>query len=117
MKKRVIAVVAAVTLTLSVQVGSALAHECLPANKPIGAVSAGTLYLSGEDELLGIDAKMNPTGRVTGGFLTVDIEGIVVGDTFAQTTLPEVAQRSGPGGDSLCDGKGVDNGPACFPGG
>lgn len=96
---------------LATTAGSALAYDCIPANKPTGAGSVGTVNIvTGE-----ATAKVNPQGKETGGFITVT-DGEVSADTFIHApdgVLPPV--REG-GSQHNCDGKGLDSGEACYGG-
>lgn len=109
---------AAAAAALLIWPSAALAHVCFVAKKPAGAGSAGTATLDVISGTItpGEDLRVNPAGKLQGGFLTITA---VAGDTvlgtedvFSHETLPESARNSGPG-DDLCDGIGVDDAEAC----
>ena len=95
----------AMMLTMMVA-APAFAHHCANVSKQSGAGSIGT-YNIATDEFT--PAKENGGG----GFVTVTDGSTFSYDTFANKTLPEGAMAAGPGGDSQCDGVGIDDAMAC----
>lgn len=91
-------------------VSSAFAHICTPANKLPGAGSLGVYNVVTETFEPG--KKLAPN-MANGGFVTFT-DGVVTVDVFLHQLLPAGALASGPGGDDLCDGKGVDLFLACI---
>jgi hypothetical protein len=97
---------------LATTAGSALAFDCNPANKPVGAGSVGTVNVATDVATLD---KVNPQGRFAGGFVTLT-DGVNTADTFIHApdgVLPPV--RDG-GPQHNCDGKGLDSLEVCFGG-
>jgi hypothetical protein len=97
---------------------SAFAHFCINPNKQEGAGSVLTITAitleDGTIELVSIvpNKKLNATGS-NGGFITVILDGTAY-DLFAHNLLPDGALASGPDGDNMCDGHGVDYLWACL---
>lgn len=119
LKNRMLIVAAAVMALSITTTAGVLAHECTNADKKPGAGSAGTVVINVETgEFDASGAKLNEhSGRAQGGFATLQLvnssgDVLFEGEVFAQRELPEQAQNAGPG-DSLCDGKGIDNAFAC----
>jgi hypothetical protein len=84
---------------------TAFAHYCTNPNKKEGAGSVGVVNIAtGEETVL----------KKNGGFITVTDGETFSYDIFIHTTLPDGAMRSGPGGSSQCDGKGIDNALVCL---
>jgi hypothetical protein len=71
---------------LLLMTATALAHACIPINKPIGA-------------------------GVGHAFVTETVDGIQY-EVFTNFSLPETAHNAGPG-DSGCDGIGIDDAEEC----
>jgi hypothetical protein len=99
-------VVLAVTMLLAMSVASpAFAHHCTNVSKQPGAGSIGTVNIVTGEETF---------AKEHGGFVTVTDGSTFSYDVFANRTLPEGAMAAGPGGDSECDGVGVDDALACL---
>ena len=99
-------------LLLAIFVSSSVfAHFCTPADKLPGAGSLGVYNVVTETFTPGkrLNAKMN-----NGGFITVTDGETFAVDIFIHQLLPIGALASGPGGDDLCDGVGVDLFLACI---
>jgi hypothetical protein len=97
-------VVAAMVLTMMVA-APAFAHQCANVSKQSGAGSIGT-YNVATDEFA-------ENGKAGGGFVTVTDGSTFSYDVFAHKTLPDGARAAGPGGESQCDGVGIDDAMAC----
>jgi hypothetical protein len=98
--------------------GVAFAHYCTPANKKDGAGSIGVYNI--------VTEEFTPSKRVfpdadgdgvpdilNAGFVTLTDGASFSYDIFVHQLLPDGALASGPGGDDLCDGQGVDLFLAC----
>lgn len=111
----------AVVAALLIWPSAALAHVCFVAKKPSEAGSAGTATLDVISGTItpGDDLRVNPAGKLQGGFITITAVagGTTLGtaDTFSHTTLPDSARNAGPG-DDMCDGVGIDDAEACAGG-
>jgi hypothetical protein len=88
---------------------AAFAHACTPADKLPGAGSIGVYNVVTETFQPGTHEHMT-----NGGFVTITDGATFAVDIFIHTLLPEGALASGPGGDDLCDGHGVDYFLACI---
>jgi hypothetical protein len=118
--RRVIALLAAAVLALSVA-GPAAAFHCFVVKKPVGAGSAATLTFDvtsgGEPDFDSLPFNPN-SGRVQGGFVSLRLVAgsIELGtfDLFFQNTVGGKAHAAGPAGASECDGVGIDDLLACL---
>ncbi len=88
----------------------AFAHYCTNVSKKAGAGSIGT-YNVATDTFT--PAKKLNGKESNGGFITIT-DGVHTYDVFNHNLLPEGARAAGPGGDDLCDGRGVDDALACL---
>ncbi len=102
---RIVALVDAVALSLTLTTSSALAHYCTPVNKQAGAGSIGTYNV--------VTESFTPNQR-GGAFITVTDGATFSYDVYRHDVLPEGALAAGPGGDDQCDGQGVDNALVCL---
>ena len=118
--RRVLAMLVASAAVMGLTASQAFGFHCFVAKKPAGAGSAGsaTIEVTTETFTPGEDLRVNPSGHLQGGFitLTATLEGEPIGtfDVFTRD-LPEGAHNSGPG-DNECDGIGVDDAIACLGG-
>jgi hypothetical protein len=111
-------------------VGPAFAHDCVVANKPVGAGSVGTVAFdsnTGQPVLVSSD-KPNP-GTISqphGAFATLELAPGVTVDTFAHPPEKAQAPFAEPGvipgalnqeaKGKGCDGKGLDTIDSCLGG-
>ena len=105
-KTRIASTIGALALMLAVGSGTALAHYCTSANKVDGAGSIGTYNV--------VTERFTPSGRRGGAFVTVTDGARFSYDIYIHQTLPEGALAAGPGGDDMCDGRGVDRALDCL---
>lgn len=110
-KKRFFITAVFVLLLSAFVTGTAFAHVCTPANKLPGAGSLGVYNVVTETFEPG--KKLSPN-MANGGFVTITDGATFAYDVFIHQTLPAGALASGPGGDDLCDGLGVDLFLACL---
>ncbi len=123
MRNRLITTTFMALVMVLVASGPALAHHCVNANKASGAgsvgiVNVGDLRAFDESKITFTPLKEpNAQGKDRGAFVT--LEGIGLDgkafsyDSFTRRTLPEMAMMAGPG-DSMCDGKGIDEVLSCL---
>jgi hypothetical protein len=117
----VFSILAALVLVLTTGLGSALAFDCFPANKPTGAGSVGTVTFT--DTGIDFDANkpnaikgdIGPEAEFHGGFVTFALADGGTAEVFVHNILPPVRPDSPAyqGEESLCDGKGIDSLEAC----
>ncbi len=99
-------VILAATMMVAMSVASpAFAHHCANVSKNGGAGSIGTINVATGEETF---TKQN------GGFITVTDGSTFSYDIFVHGTRPDGAMAAGPGGDSECDGVGIDDAFACL---
>ena len=84
---------------------AAYAHACTNGSKPIGPGSVGTYNV--------VTETFEPN-QPNGGFVTFTDGTNFWVDIYIHHFLPEGALASGPGGDDMCDGQGVDLFLACI---
>lgn len=106
----------AIVMALAVA-GSAFAHYCTPTQKLPGAGSVGVFnivtgeFTPGKVKL----ADRNGDGLPdNGGFISFTDGENFYFDVFMHTVLPDGALASGPDGDNMCDGMGIDNALVCL---
>lgn len=117
----VFSVLAALVLVLTVGMGSALAFDCFPANKPTGAGSVGTVTFTptgvefDPNKPNAIEGQIGPDAKFHGGFVTFALADGGSAEIFVHTVLPSVnpASQAYKGEERLCDGKGIDSLEAC----
>jgi hypothetical protein len=100
----------------AVGVPAALAFDCNPPNKPVGAGSVATIDAStGDVESFN---KPNPGSgeQIHGGFLTIDFGGGLQFDTFVHAPQGELPPVREGGSQDNCDGKGLDAIDVCLGG-
>jgi hypothetical protein len=110
-KNRFIMVLFAVLALTLVASSTAYAHFCTPADKPIGPGSIGVYNVVAESFT---PNRENIGNFNNGGFITFTDGATFTYDIFIHQFLPEGALASGPGGDDLCDGQGIDFALACL---
>ena len=107
-KRLTVFLAAAMTLTM-MSAAPAFAHHCANVSKKPGAGSIGTFNA---------DTGEETTTKDNGGFVTVTgtrEDGSTFSyDIFVHGTRPDGAMAAGPGGNSECDGVGIDDAFACL---
>ena len=84
---------------------TAFAHYCTKVENKYGAGYIGVVNIVTGEETI---TKQN------GGFITVTDGETFSYDILMHNLAPDGAMRSGPGGSSQCDGKGIDNALVCL---
>jgi len=106
----------AILMTLVI-FSSAFAHYCTPTQKLPGAGSVGVFNVTTGEFKPGKVKLMDRNGDGmpdNGGFISFTDGQYFYFDVFMHDVLPDGALASGPDGDNLCDGMGIDNALVCL---
>ena len=105
LRKKLAVFVAASMMLVVTAASPAFAMHCTNVEKRAGAGSIGTFNVVTENFT---------STKEHGGFITVTDGSTFSYDIFLHGTRPEGAMAAGPGGDSECDGVGIDDALACL---
>ena len=105
MRKRILVLLMGAMMLTMLSAAPAFAHHCANVSKKGGSGSIGTINVATGEETF---TKQN------GGFITFTDGATFSYDVFLHGTRPEGAMAAGPGGDSECDGVGIDDAFACL---
>jgi hypothetical protein len=105
LRTKLLVILAATMMLVMSAASPAFAHTCANVSKNTGAGSIGTVNIATGEETF---------TKEHGAFITITDGSTFSYDVFANKTLPEGAHAAGPGGDSECEGVGIDDAAACL---